>query len=318
MKRTSLALCMMGLVLGAAACQTSPSEPEAGPALPAQAHEALADSSPALPKVQISFAPGDLTSATSETPITIFVENGTQAVDDALLEKIASQIELRTYPDLAAVDAEIHVIPSARQARPVRSGNDKSAAASEPLRGNPGRASLLVRPLRPLAAQWHVVSLARLPEGTRPVAWTGVEGTALGAFAARFHPGSAPVVREVRLCEKQDGRAARVIATFSEGLRVDPSRAAKLVRAGDARSGEACTVVTPAAADVPQTMLEIDCPASVLKTGSIDLGLSTGLVSMSGAPLTSIEAGGRPVDFHDAIDFSEAGDVAGCRTVTMQ
>src|SRR5262245_47231452 len=118
----------------------------------------------------LSFAPGDLTIATFNGPITLFADNGGQGVDEALLEKIAVQIELRTYPELAPVDVDVRVVPSARPTRPVRSGDDKKAVGSELLRESPGRASIIVRPLRPLASEWHVVSLAALPEGTRPVA----------------------------------------------------------------------------------------------------------------------------------------------------
>jgi hypothetical protein len=316
MKRISLAISMMGIVLGAAACQSTPEEPVTGPAIPAQAQEAV-DDTPALSPTMLSFAPGDLSSSTSSTPITLFVDSGAQGADADLLEKLVEQIELRTYPELEPVDFDVRVMPAARPSRPVRSGDGKTSAATEPLRDNPGRASIVLLPRRPLASRWHVVSLAALPAGTRPVAWNGVEAPALGAFAARFHPGSAPVLREVRLCEKQDGRAARVIAAFSEGLRVEPSRAAKLARAQEPGSGEACTVVTPVAADVPQSMLEIDCPASVLKSRNVDLGLD-GLVSRRGAPLSSIEARGRAVDFNDTLDFSEADAASGCRTITIQ
>jgi hypothetical protein len=39
---------------------------------------------------------------------------------------------------------------------------------------------------------------------------------------------------------------------------------------------------------------------------------------MSGAPLSSIEARGRAVDFNDTLDFSEADAASGCRTITIQ
>jgi hypothetical protein len=307
---------MIGLVLGAAACTGTPEEPTTGPAAPAPAPQAL-DTAPAQAPVTLAFAPGDLTSSTFDTPITLFAEGGGQPVDEALLQEIASQIDLRTYPELTPVDVDVHVVPSARPVRPVRSGNDKSSVASEPPEGDSVRARIVLTPRRPLADRWHVVSLAALPRGTRPVAWTGVVDAALGAFAARFHPGSAPVVRDVRLCEKQDGRVARVIATFSEGLRLDPARVEQLVDAQDTLTGELCKVVAPVAPDVPQTTIEIDCPESVLEGRSIDLGLSAALMSMTGAPLTSIEARGRAVGVDGTLDFSEAVSLAGCRTLAV-
>lgn len=317
MKRIHLAVTMMGIVLGAAACNSTPEEIVTGPAVPAEAHHAH-DSTPALSPVTLSFAPGDMSSSAAGGPITLFVDAGSRAADADLLEKVAEQLELRTYPELEPVDFEVRIVPAAPASRPVRSGGDKRSNAVEPLRDNPGRASIVLLPRRPLESRWHVVSLAQLPAGTRPVAWNGVEAPALGAFAARFHPGSAPVLREVRLCEKQGGRAARLVASFSEGLRIEPSRAEKLTRALETKSGEACQVVAPAVADVPQSMIEIDCPASVLQSGRVELSLSAGLVSMSGAPLSSIEARGRAADFADALDFSEVEAEGGCRTVLIQ
>lgn len=326
MKRTRLAVCLMGIVFGAAACSETPVEPATGPAAPAQAARApeaahahgAGDTAPLVP-VRLSFAPGDLSSDVGATPLTVFAEKAGQAVDDEVLEKLAAELELRTYPEMEPVEVEIDIVSSVPEDHlSPREGRKGRFAPSEAPRDHAGRASLVVRPLRPLSSRWYVLSLATLPAGAEAVAWTGATDTLLGAFAARFHPGSQPVLREVRLCEKQQGAAARVVATFSEGMRIDPADAAKLARAAEGQSGEACTVVTPAARGLPQTMVEIDCPASVLKTGSIELGLEEALTSMSGAPLSSIEARGRAAGFQDTIDFSEASEVSGCRTLVMQ
>lgn len=324
MKRASIAVCFTAIVLGVSACQQTPEEPSTGPVAPPAppaAHD-HADHGVPLSPVMVSFAPGDLTSSTGATPIKVFVEKGGQAVDAETLDRLADQIDLRTYPELEPVDAEVTVVESARPGRPAaRGGDDKGDdkdAASEPVRDNPGRAALVVRPSRPLAERWYVVSIAAMPEGARPVAWTGVTETHLGAFAARFHPGSQPVLRDVRLCAKAQGRAARVVATFSEGLRVDAARAAGLVRVRDGATGEACALVPPPRADVPQPALELDCPASVLESRAIDFGLSAGLASMTGAPVSSIEARGRGVELNDALDFGDVEEVSGCRTVALQ
>jgi len=143
---------------------------------PAQSDAGSPPPSPAQPTApSIWFEPGDLLAVTTVTPIRALMEGA----DLATVEAVAAEVQLHEYPSLKPVDVTVSIQLSDRQ-------------------------TVELAPKVPLAQTWHVVSLKRIPPSlvTSP---DGAPSPPIGAYANRFHPGSAPILRRVRFCETADG-----------------------------------------------------------------------------------------------------------------
>lgn len=212
---------------------------------------------PPATSARVGATPDDLTTSTGTSELSVFADNGLNAVDSALLEAVAAKVELRTYPELSPV--AFTTMMRGPQAGP-----------------EPTRSSIVVTPNVPLEDRWYVLSVSALPSGSvEAFANTALHHTAaLGVVVSRFRPGSAPVLRGVSLCQKS--AASRIVVDFSEGVTMETL--ATRLHAGDG----SCTLVSETGVAAVQPQIFFDCSASMATANRIHVTMQSGITSATG------------------------------------
>lgn len=169
---------------------------------------------PRIPDPMLWLEPGDLLTSTGETPIRALLENGGRPVTPELLAELASQLELLEYPSLKVVPTSVTTY-NPKPIVPTRDRAEKGATANAPPRQET-RAVVELKPKMQLAKSWYVLALKTVPKGVQLSPWSAAKPPA-GAYAARFHTGSQPILTRVLFCEKSDSKF-RTILEFSENV----------------------------------------------------------------------------------------------------
>lgn len=150
-----------------------------------------------LPAPTVWFEPTDLTSSVADSPLRLGIDNYGITVDPGLLDALAKQTSLRTWPELKPIDVTV-------MQQPPDANGDK-------------RAYVILEPKEPLADRWYVMHVAALPEGLKWPAYPALRKLSDGAAVSRFRPGSDPVFESVLVCKKDDAQA--LISVFSEKVK---------------------------------------------------------------------------------------------------
>ena len=197
--------------------------------------------------------------------------NSVPSDEDAL--RVAANVSLRLYPEQTLVPVVTKLVTTTLDGVPTTSSTDPSQPVNKVLQ---------VTPQTSLADRWFALVVSSLPPGFTPGGQ--VPGVArLGAVAARFRPGSAPVVRQVRLAQ-----SGNVEVVLSEGVVVTNAQASQLTVS--APGGGACTMTPPTIAR-PVTSVGFNCPASAWASARVHIQLGSGLLSPSGVPLGIFDVG---------------------------
>lgn len=281
-------------------------------------------SSPAFSKgVVVSMMPSDLMSQVGETPLTVWVQPGDAPVSADTLNAIARSVRLRRFPDGAAVSYSVEIgEPTPLPEGPSSSAtNDKSgSAAIGQSPDNPGRAAIRIVPSSKLENAWHVLSIQELPTGVTGSRFTGVADPRFGAYSVRFHPGAAPVLREVEACSDPTSGAGIFMVRFSESLPpTGPSKDQLSVLAGANRS--LCELVAPPPGSIPDSTAQFRCPSSELSRWQASLVVGPSLMSSSGGHVKVVNSAAKsaadlylPTPFQTPLGLDAVPEHrAGCR-----
>ena len=236
---------------------------------------------PTKPPPTLWLQPGDLVTSTGETPIRAWLDNQGAPVDPKLLSAIASVLELREYPSmkLVAVDKTEYNPPVVT----TPSDNVPTTQASTDERAYVG-----LQPKAPLAKSWHVLSLSSVPTGVQLAPWSAPTPP-VGAYAARFHVDSHPILTRVLICKKDQG-VHRVVYEFSENVQ-SPSgtKIDALAKVNQPSTGKDCNLVdsgpTPASS---MRWIDQSCD-NFVETAPWGINLMPGLVSPAGMPLRTFD-----------------------------
>jgi hypothetical protein len=203
--------------------------------------------------------PGDLTSDTATTPLTIdFLSD---AMPDDAVQAVASAVQLRSYPSLTPLPFAIQVI-------------------TQPAGPYSYSKQIAVVPSSPIGNHWAVLSIsalptvADLPQGFRPEYEFPDSEPNLGIMVAHFTPAAVPILRYAAVSQ-----TGWVTLNLSE--RVDPSSAATGV--------QATVGGTPCTTDASSGGVGFNCPASVYTSG-FHLAMH-GLRAVGGAPIGVLRLG---------------------------
>jgi hypothetical protein len=242
---------------------------------------------PARPPPTLWLQPGDLMTAIGDTPVRAWLDNLGSPVDANVLSAVAFALELREYPSmkLVAVD-KIEYNPPVITTPiddPMKSTTGPPAPGS-----SDERAYVELRPKAPLAKSWHVLSLSSVPSGLRLAPWSAPTPPA-GAYAARFHLESQPVLSRMLICKKDAG-FHRVVFEFSENVQpVAGTKIEALVKVTQPSTGRTCTVV--GSGPIPASSMrwvDQSCE-NFAETATWTINLLPGLVSPVGRAVTTFD-----------------------------
>lgn len=258
----------LGLVLALAACGE---------------HDDTAVGKPPLEQIQVRIEPVDLTSATGDVPITLWVDYGARPVPASVLEALRSTIRFERYPDGASVPHDVEEQPSViPESAPV--------VQTE----NPYRAAVHLKPASPLVAGWYRVSFDAGAAGIAAIESLNPRGTD-GRHGIRFNPAPSPVVQSATRCSEGGKTSDKLVLRFSELLAAG---------AASALEAEMCSPVV--SSGHPESMFGFVCPSAPATTS--DLTLGAGLSSASGhvAGILSSTGAVTPAPAKLHIDWSAA------------
>jgi hypothetical protein len=246
---------------------------------------------PTRPDPVIWMEPVDLATATGKTLTRIGIDNLGGPVSAELLDALAAETSLRTWPDMGEVAAEVVAIPS---------GSGVGADT---------RAYVEVRPRDALASGWHVLRVARLPVGLAAPRFPAHVTLPDGSIGARFRPDSWPTVVSIRVCERDTG-VQTVIADFSERMLIDAGDAAVLTVENSGAVDSACSTV--GGEGTGEGVGDVATTCSGLRASEVvNVSLAAGLVSVGGGLLRE-PAGSAGLSFSFVPDtLAEWG--VGCR-----
>lgn len=189
--------------------------------------------------ISVTIVPADLTSATADTPITLWVDYGDRAVPAATLAALRKTVRLEELQSGAAVDFDIHEQPSAPAVFPEDSTDPKGSPPTRPpvtQTSNPNRAALIVLPKQPLKDGWYRASFDPKAAGV-----SGIQAVnplaSDGRHFSRFSPSHAPVVQSISTCAKSGESTAKVVVRFSEPVTATSLGALSLRDAGGTPCG---------------------------------------------------------------------------------
>ncbi|WP_394822476.1 hypothetical protein [Pendulispora albinea] len=213
---------------------------------------------------------------------------------------IVAQIDLRSFPELTSIPFSASIRKTDQQGKPIQVVTP----------GLPVLRFIDVVPTGSTIPNWNIFSLKTLPAGFR--AGNAVDNPGgLGEQVARFHRGSVPVIRQLRLIE--GGRAELL---FSEGIVNDDVTAHLHVAAAD---GTACSLVPLPSPGQAYSTFAFDCPGSVWAEQQLRVHVEPGLRGASGVPLGVLRTKGcaaSPVTraLSRELDFGSASSCStGCK-----
>jgi len=239
------------------------------------------------------FEPSDLLTATGTTPIRAMIDNSSSPVDPNLIADVAAQVELREYPSLNKVS--VSIVTHAPKAGVRAHSNEPQGPIED------GRGYVDLQPNSPLADSWYVLSLRQIPKGVRVAPW-GSPTPIVGAYSARFHTGSHPVLTRTLFCDKLG--MTRTILEFSENVSAADAATAVRVQQGSKVCKIAASGPIPAES---MKWISLDCP-TFDRGEAVQVGVQS-LHSPTGAPVVTFS--GEPVDRE--IGLTSLPEETGCK-----
>jgi hypothetical protein len=243
----------LGVLLGGVACGE---------------HEDPVVGQPPLAQIQVRIEPADLTSATGDVPITLWVDYGARPVPASALAALRSTIRFERYPDGASVPHDIEEQASVIPER------DPVVQTENPYRG-----ALHLKPASPLVAGWYRVSFDAGAAGVAAIESLNPRGSD-GRHGSRFNPAHGPVLQSATHCSQAGKTSDKLLLRFSELLAAG---------ATSALEAEMCSPI--GSSDHPETMFGFACPSASPTTALLTLGAGlsgaaghvAGILSSSGA-----------------------------------
>lgn len=323
MKLATMALC---LTIPACTCSKGGSArppPRSTPNLVAKEAEAPNIVSPAVlarfvehptrgpekPLPVLWLQPGDLTSSCGDTSIRAWLDNGGVPVSPALLDEVASVLELREQGTLAVVAVDVVKFNPPIAVAPTDNAPKGTIVSGTPP-GTDQRAYVELRPKAPLSGGWYVLSISKVPTGARLAPWSAQPPPA-GVYAARFSPSPNPVLSRVLICRKSVG-VYRAVFEFSENVQAGPQGVGAYAKVEQLGTGGACTYT--ASGPLPNgSMRWIDQGCTGFSdTDPFIITLSPGLSSSAGGRAVKTAAGALTVS-HTVVLSTLPELETGCR-----
>lgn len=210
-------------------------------------------SSAAMLSPVVFIQPAHLLSQTGETPLRVYLDSS-EPVRPEVLDELAAAIQLSERIGMTPVPfGVVKFNPSPYQApldNPVKGHVPRSPPRPSE------RAHVEIRPIAPLKAKWYVLSISKLPAGTRlpePQSPAPLEGVACSVF----HPSSSPVLARVTICKKA-ANVFRAAFHFSENVDYSSSSLSGFLSIEQPAGARTCTHLVSGSGSSPR--FELDCP----------------------------------------------------------
>lgn len=227
---------------------------------------------PKRPRPRLGTVPHDMTSAVGVTPLRVVMDNGSLEVPAALLEPIAAQVRLVSWPEGAPVAVTTQL---------------QAFAASYGPSGFPvfDMGTITVTPVLPLEDRWYFLHLPSVPAGVDVAGTMQVRRLSDGRVGTRFTVASDPRMTWIRRCVIP-GTPGKVVVDFSEVVALDSADALTV----DA-SGRCQRAVGSNGADLGMTF---SFACSGLTTGTpVRVFVASTVTGIGGRP---VRGGGRAID----------------------
>lgn len=312
-----------GLALAAVAFGSF-SRDVAQPASPAVAPQALASkpsakaieskpralAAPSEADSRIVLQPPDLSTSVATTPLRVVVDSPDLSIAAATAEALAGLVRLELEPEGTPVDVE--VVPYVARERPVPIDStrpkDAPMPAEPPADPDAELTYVEISPTAPLAERWYRLTLRSLPANV--VADKGSARERGDEVFARFHPGSAPTLRRVTVCEK--GGKHRATAEYSEN--VSPTARAPGVRVEQPSRRSSCALVSSDTDLQASPALYVDYDCGRLDTAApVRFGFKPEVPAMSGQRAGLVGRANQPVELLAKLQDLPR-DAEGCAT----
>jgi hypothetical protein len=212
------------------------------------------------PYTSLAASPSDVSTGLDTLAVDVLA-TGPLAHDSSVLDPVARSASFATWPDLTPLATTFAPTATAQPGTAVAFHVQASAPVSD------GWFALVVPP-QATGVTLDARSFHALPDGRSVV---------------RLRIGSAPMLRDLSVCPKPDGRTA-IVVSFSEpvGLAAASTTSLTLV-AGPAAAQLECTTDPLPLVGAPRASFEFVCPAPLAAKDDVSLSISDGLVSGRGA-----------------------------------
>lgn len=240
---------------------------DAGPAA-----EPVNQQAPPSPKPRVLIWPEDLSSNTGGQPVVVWVGSSGPIIDRELLGQLKASISLRRLTGGAnvTVTTKLSVDTPEAERRPPPYSTGGNYYQWEYIE---------LRSADAMSAEWHSIFL---PASAANVDFPGTRlENGVKALVSRFHPLSAPTIRQIQLCEPP-GKARSAFVDFSEPVEPVSSDLLTLGEMGGAR----CTAEPATPADATRS-IQFSCDGTKADA-DWNLEAPSTWKSASGAPLRSL------------------------------
>jgi len=243
--------------------------------------------SPDRPRPALQLEPMDMMTAVGDSPLHVLVSKLDAADASRVLERVASAVKLRTWPELDEV--------------PTTASRSVETSASTT---QAGYGHVYLQPAAPLTDRWYALVIESLPAGVELPTFANIHKTDSGQHISRFRVGSQPVVTGVRLYEKE-GQKQVAYVDFSERVVGDalgvvvtgpagkcqgapPPAAAK--RSGLPSKGDGASEEVPADGETSTASIQLACSGRLDVRDDLNVEIKSGFRSASGPQLNAGKA----------------------------
>jgi hypothetical protein len=254
---------------------------------PLPAEESRYPHGPDGPTPALQLEPMDMMTAVGDSPLHVLVSKLDAADASSVLERVASAVKLRTWPELEEV--------------PTSSSKSVETSTSTM---EAGYGHVYLQPTAPLTDRWYALVLDFVPPGVELPTFASVHKTEAGQHISRFRVGSQPVVTGVRLYQKE-GDVQVAYVDFSERILGDALGVVVTGPAGKCQGAPLSTAPNPsrfpsrgegAAEEVPSGSATSTSSVQLICSGRLDvredlnLEIKPGFRSASGPQLNAGKA----------------------------
>jgi len=239
----------------------------------------------ARPVLQLE--PMDMMTAVGDSPLHVLVSKLDAADASRVLERVASAVKLRTWPELAEV--------ATNASKSVETSSSTTQA---------GYGHVYLQPAAPLTDRWYALVLESVPAGVELPAFASVHQTEAGKHVARFRVGSQPVVTGVRLYDKEGqkqvayvdfservvGDALGVVVTGSRGRCQGAPLPAAAKRGGASSKGDGAWEEVEGDAATSTASIQLECSGRLDVRDELNVEIKSGFRSASGPLLNAGKA----------------------------
>lgn len=248
----------------------------------------------------IGFQPLDLASDMSMTPLRLLIDNGGNPVSDSVLDEAAAALAVHTLT--GEVVPFTYIKHSPKNQKP----NTNCAKPCDASSGPPVSAekAYVELTLKGLTNTWYELSLTKVPGGCavqKGTYFAPAKALKWGVAGVRFNPSPDPVLYELGICTKEDGK---VSAQLRLSAPVDPKAAADVELSAPNLD---CKLV---GALGTSPILGYACQGTGKPDALWQVKLTPTVVTMSGL---TVHVGPMDAGQIAAVDMAAVAEVSGCR-----